>query len=71
MSSLVWMYKIVIITYICIDGRLELLGVLVVVLAGVGHDAVEDGPLLLQLLLPVIRLGGELQQVRLRHLDRY
>ena len=71
MSSLVWIYKIVIITYICIDGRLELLGVLVVVLTGVGHDAVEDGPLLLQLLLPVIRLGGELQQVRLRHLDRY
>ena len=58
-----------IITYICIDRGLELVCVLVVVLAGVRHDPVENGLLLLQLALLVILLGGELDQVRLRHLE--
>ena len=58
-----------IITYICIDRGLELVGVLVVVLAGVRHDPVENGLLLLQLALLVVLLGGKLDQVRLRHLE--
>ena len=58
-----------IITYICIDRWLELVGVLVIVLAGVGHDPVEDGLLLLQLPLLVVLLGGQLDQVSLRHLE--
>ena len=60
-----------IITYICIDRGLELVGVLVVVLAGVRHDPVENGLLLLQLALLVVLLGGELDQVSLRHLEIY
>ena len=58
-----------IITYICIDRGLELVCVLVVVLAGVGHDPVKDGLLLLQLPLLVVLLGCELEQIRLRHLE--
>ena len=58
-----------IITYICIDRWLELVCVLVVVLAGVGHDPVEDGLLLLQLPLLVVLLGGQLDQVSLCHLE--
>ena len=56
------------ITYICIDRRLELVGFLVVVLTGVGHDSVEDCSLFLQLLLFIILLGGELDQVCLINL---
>ena len=42
------------ITYICIDRRLELVCLLVVVLTSVGHDPVKYGLLLLKLFLFVI-----------------
>ena len=54
---------------VVVDVVAVVVGVLVVVLAGVGHDPVEDGLLLLQLPLLVVLLGGQLDQVSLCHLE--
>lgn len=58
----------VIITYISIDGRQELVGVLVVVLTGVGHYSVKHRLLFLLFPLGLVLTGCLLYQINLRHL---
>ena len=59
----------IIITYICINWGQELVGVLVVVLTGVGHDPVEHGLLLLLFSLLIVLASCLLYQVDFGHLN--
>ena len=59
-----------IITYICIDWRLEFVGILVIILTCVCHDTIKDSLLFLQLLLFLIFCCYQLYQISISNLKK-